>query len=215
MKILKPQILFNRMIAGCMLSLLILLAMEHLNNRLFPVAPTVVILNHSIHANDIIPDEAESLVECTSWIVYNLMTPTANDHPYITPEEAYTVANETIYWMLEYDIPLDDLHYVLSLYYAESNFDPLAKNSKSTASGIGQLLSTHWVEVGDPFEIEFNISKSFELINAAYAHSEGSQYDKWMTVYLQYCGTRQGARNAMYQYNRFEQLIEDCQIGLP
>ena len=210
-----PQIMFNRAAAICILLLFGMFVSHCQTVRAYLDTPTTVTIASSVVSHDTtpkLPDKAESLVECTGWIVYNLMIPTKEHHLYITPEEAHRISNEIIYWMLEYNIPLEDLNYVLSLYYSESKFDPLAKNSGSTASGIGQLLFTHWKGIDDPFEIEFNIAKSFELINATYANSTGDEYDRWMTVFLQYCGTRQGARNAMYNYNRFERLIEECRL---
>lgn len=120
-------------------------------------------------------------------------------------DDCRSIANEIIYQCEVFGFRHEDLPYILALYYAESRFDPAAKNSASTASGIGQLLRMHWIEGVDPFDIEWNIARSMELMAANY-REELSLDSRWRHVNLRYTGGSSTA--GMLYVEQFQDAME-------
>lgn len=125
------------------------------------------------------------------------------------------IANEIVYWVDYYEFNMDqDIPYILALYWQESRFDPEARNSHSTASGIGQLLQMHWEDGCDPLDLEWNLKRSFELIFANYRYDLPPNSCWRHYVYPRYCGNSQNSYNVIRHYPEFLELWENrCDVS--
>lgn len=174
-----------------------------------------------IHAEDVSPPPQQDvpvvqepyqspLVEHVSQIIYT-------EGNKISEEDAYKAANQIIFMMNEHDMNLEeDLPYILSLFYFESKFDPLAENPYSTASGFGQLLGMHawkfpgceghknWNNCDAWKNVEQNIFESFNIMAyKKYAHQE--PHRRWRNIYrFNYHTARFGGTK---YHDKFEELL--------
>ena len=156
---------------------------------------------------------ATATTEQVADIIYdNHRTINAEQIP-LTEEQAYLAANEILYLIGEYEMNIEeDLPYILSLYYQESKFDPLAKNPTSSARGFGQILiSMHnhkFDEVeGDWRDIEANIYVSFQILS--YDPDITNPRSRWINALTGYCGSRLAAINTVRHHEHFEDLLND------
>ena len=110
----------------------------------------------------------------------------------LEPDQAHAISNEIIYQMGVYGMDqYEDMPYILALYYQESTFNPLAKNPRSSARGVGQILmslhSWKFDEYNDWMNIEDNIAVSFQILHGSY-DPDRALGPRWRQVYRTYSG---------------------------
>jgi hypothetical protein len=140
------------------------------------------------------PVRESTVSEELAVIIYDNMIPQGSN-PHITEEQAQAAANEILYCIDIYGMNLEeDLPYILSLFYLESRFDPLAENPHSSASGMGQILGMHawkfpgcedcrsWRCCDGWMDVEQNIYVAFGIMAYdEYAHC--SPDSRWRNIY--------------------------------
>ena len=150
--------------------------------------------------------ESESLVNPLSDIIFDYMK-------YPDEETSFIIANEIVYQSDLYGFNSEDIPYILALFYAESNFNSLARNPNSSASGIGQILMSmhghkfeNYEDWKDPKK---NLAVAFMILNGAKnSYLDVEDQDKqWFCIYKQYCGKAAYARNALRHVEMFEESI--------
>lgn len=132
--------------------------------------------------------------------------------PARSQETADTIANEILYQVSVYEMNQDeDLPYILSLYYQESGFNPLAANPTSTARGVGQILMSIHGHKFDSYEDwkdpAKNIAVSFQILYGGY-NSDLKPSQRWSRALRRYCGTSSNANNALRHVPRFKTLLK-------
>ena len=157
--------------------------------------------------------EPPTLIDNVADIIFDNMIPQPSWHDRITEEEAYAAANQILYCMDIHGMRTEeDLAYVLSLFYLESKFDPLAENPYSSASGFGQVLAyTHrarLTECGGWESIECNIYVAFDIMAyQEFAHNTPER--RWRNIYRYNYNTGIGTGGYVIRhYPRFSPLVE-------
>jgi hypothetical protein len=155
--------------------------------------------------------QAATTTQDVADVIYEYHQTINRDNVELTEEQAYLAANQILYLMGEYGMDIDeDLPYILSLYYQESKFDPLARNSQSSARGFGQILtSLHQSKFdaldSDWTDVEANIYVSFQIF--AYHPDITNPYSRWVRALTGYCGSYSAAVNTVRHHSLFEETL--------